>query len=256
MITIKRKPDFKRHMYEKEAWERAELVCGIDEVGRSCFAGPVVAAAAILRPKAKFKYLKDSKVLTAEQRELAYEWLMKNSTFAVGIMHHRIIDSKNIYRATLCAMKRALIQLLAHTPTLPSIVLVDAMPVDVSHIDIPVVHFPYGERQSASIAAASIIAKVTRDRLMARLDPVIPGYLFANNKGYGTLAHRKGIKEHGISFIHRLSFVHGQDEIIKNLELEEGAELWVGEPAQKAKQKTKTKKKKKSNKVTRNSLRP
>ena len=77
MITIKRKPDFKRQMYEKESWERSELVCGIDEVGRSCFAGPVVAAAAILRPKAKFKYLKDSKLLTAEQRDSAYNWLLK-----------------------------------------------------------------------------------------------------------------------------------------------------------------------------------
>ena len=114
MVTIKRKPDFKKHMYEKEAWEKSELVCGIDEVGRSCFAGPVVAAAAILRPKAKFKYLKDSKVLTAEQREEAYAWLLKNSTFAVGIMHHRIIDSKNIYHATLSAMKRAVVQLLEH----------------------------------------------------------------------------------------------------------------------------------------------
>lgn len=255
MITIKRKPDFKRHMYEKEAWERSELVCGIDEVGRSCFAGPVVAAAAILRPKAKFKYLKDSKILTAEQRELAYEWLLKNTTFAVGIMHHRIIDSKNIYRATLCAMKRALVQLLAHTPTLPSVILVDAMPVDLSHVDIPVVHFVYGERQSASIAAASIIAKVTRDRLMTRLDPVIPGYVFASNKGYGTLAHRNGIKEHGISFMHRLTFVTAKDEEIENLELEEGASLWTGEPARKPKQKAKLKKKAKPKKAKKNSAR-
>ena len=90
-------------------------------------------------------------------------------------MHHRAIDAKNIYRATLCAMKRAVVQLLAHTPQQPSIILVDAMPVILEHTDIPVVHFCYGERQSASIAAASIIAKVTRDRLMARLEPVIPG---------------------------------------------------------------------------------
>ena len=210
-------------MYEKEAWERSELVCGIDEVGRSCLAGPVVAAAAILRPKAKFKYLKDSKILTAEQRVLAYNWLLKNSTFAVGIMHHRIIDSKNIYRATLFAMKRAVIQLLAHTPKAPSIILVDAMPIQLSHIDIPVVHFPYGERQSASIAAASIIAKVTRDNLMTRLDPVIPGYALANNKGYGTLAHRKGIKADGISYMHRLSFMTDKVmgiEIMEDLPLE------------------------------------
>lgn len=249
MITIKRKPDFKRQMYEKEAWERAELVCGIDEVGRSCFAGPVVAAAAILRPKAKFKYLKDSKVLTAEQRELAYEWLLKNSTFAVGIIHHRIIDSKNIYRATLCAMKRALVQLLAHTPIQPSVILVDAMPVSLDHSDIPIVHFCYGERQSASIAAASIIAKVTRDRLMTRLDPVIPGYVFASNKGYGTLAHRNGIKADGISFMHRLSFLNAKEGAIEGLELEEGETMsWIGATASKSK-KGKAKKKAKSKKT-------
>lgn len=238
MITIKRKPDFKRQMYEKEAWEKGELVCGIDEVGRSCFAGPVVAAAAILRPKAKFKYLKDSKMLTAEQRELAYAWLLKNSTFAVGIMHHRLIDSKNIYRATLCAMKRALVQLLAHTPTQPSVILVDAMPVSLDHSEIPIVHFCYGERQSASIAAASIIAKVTRDSLMSRLDPVIPGYVLASNKGYGTKAHRDGIKELGLSFIHRLSFV-GQEESDEQETVFDGVENFV--PAKKAKKLTKKK---------------
>ena len=256
MVTTKRKPDFKRQMYEKEAWEKSELVCGIDEVGRSCFAGPVVAAAAILRPKAKFKYLKDSKVLTPEQRELAYEWLLKNSTFAVGIMHHRIIDSKNIYHATLCAMKRALLQLLAHTPKAPSIVLVDAMPVKIDHLDIPVIHFCYGERQSASIAAASIIAKVTRDRLMSRLDPVIPGYVFASNKGYGTLAHRNGIKEHGISFMHRLTFLQPKNGGIEGVELEDTQTTlnWIGAAATASKatlkkkaQSKKTKKKTKKN---------
>lgn len=221
MVTTKRKPDFKRQMYEKEAWERSELVCGIDEVGRSCFAGPVVAAAAILRPKAKFKYLKDSKQLTPEQRELAYAWLLKNSTFAVGIVHHRIIDSINIYQATLCAMKRALVQLLAHAPTHPSVILVDAMPVKLDHMDIPVVSFCFGERQSASIAAASIIAKVTRDRLMTRLDPVIPGYVFTNNKGYGTLAHRNGIKEQGLCLMHRMSFVGKSADEVQDLPVDE-----------------------------------
>ena len=235
MVTIKRKPDFKKHMYEKEAWEKSELVCGIDEVGRSCFAGPVVAAAAILRPKAKFKYLKDSKVLTPEQREEAYTWLLKNCTFAVGIMHHRIIDSKNIYQATLCAMKRAVLQLLAHTPKAPSVILVDAMPVALHHIDIPVISFCYGESKSSSIAAASIIAKVTRDRLMTRLDPVVPGYAFASNKGYGTAVHRKGIDDDGLSFMHRLTFINEKsDEEMQGSLLDEN-------PKKRAK-KTKTKK--------------
>lgn len=212
MSTTKRKPDFKSQMYEKEAWARSELVCGIDEVGRSCLAGPVVAAAAILRPKAKHKLLKDSKVLTAQERDEAYEWLMKNCSFAVGITHHRIIDSRNIYQATLVAMKRALVQLLATASKPPSVVLVDAMPVILDHVDIPVIYFNFGERQSASIAAASIIAKVTRDRLMARMDGILPGYVFSSNKGYGTQEHKKGIKEHGLTVLHRLSFIHEPQE--------------------------------------------
>lgn len=207
MTTTKRKPDFKPNLYEREAWARSELVCGIDEVGRSCLSGPVVAAAAILKPHARHKLLKDSKVMTPQQREKAYAWLIKNSTYAVGITHHRIIDSINIYHATLVAMKRALVQLLSVSDKRPSIILIDAMPLKLSHIDIPVVHFSSGERQSKSIAAASIIAKVTRDALMTRLDTVTPGYSYTNNKGYGTKAHREGIDSEGLTVIHRMSFI-------------------------------------------------
>ncbi len=208
MVTIKRKPDFKRQQYEKEAWANAELVVGIDEVGRSCLAGPVVAAAAILQPHAQHKYLKDSKLLTPEEREIAYRWLLKKSTFGVGIMHHRIIDSRNIYQATLCAMKRALFQLLALIETPPSCILVDAMLLVIMPIYIPVISFCFGERQSASIAAASIIAKVTRDALMSRMDGTIPGYVFSSNKGYGTKVHRTALLQEGRSVMHRLSFLN------------------------------------------------
>ncbi len=206
MATTKRKPDFRKNLYEKEAWEQNELVCGIDEVGRSCLSGPVVAAAAILKPKARHKLLKDSKVMSASQREEAYAWLMKNSTYAVGITHHRLIDAHNIYHATLIAMKRALMQLLTIAPKQPSIILVDAMPVKIER-DIPVVHFPFGETKSKSIAAASIIAKVTRDALMSRMDEITPGYAYSNNKGYGTKAHREGIEAHGLTVLHRMSFI-------------------------------------------------
>ena len=207
MVTTKRKPDFKRNLYEKEAWQRSELVCGIDEVGRSCLSGPVVAAAAILKPHARHKLLKDSKVMTAQEREAAYRWLMKNSSYGVGIIHHRIIDERNIYQATLVAMKRALMQLLAVSTKHPSIILVDAMPVQLDHLSIPIVHFSYGEQQSKSIAAASIIAKVTRDALMARIDTITPGYGYPTNKGYGTKAHREGIDLHGLTVLHRMSFI-------------------------------------------------
>lgn len=214
MVTIKRKPDFKRNQYEREAWERSELVCGIDEVGRSCFSGPVVAAAAILRPKARNALVRDSKLMTAQERELAFQWLMKNSIYGVGIVHHRTIDARNIYQATLLAMKRALMQLLSAHQERPSVILVDAMPIKIDHLDTPVVHFPFGERQSKSIAAASIIAKVTRDALMTRLGTITPGYAYENNKGYGTKAHRQGIDQNGLTLFHRRSFVssHKQEE--------------------------------------------
>ncbi len=211
MVTIKRKPDFRKNLYEKEAWEKQELVCGIDEVGRSCLSGPVVAAAAILKPNARHKLLRDSKVMTADQRQEMYHWLVKHSTFAVGITHHRLIDAHNIYHATLIAMKRALMQLLSITSQQPAIILVDAMPVTIER-DIPVVHFPFGETKSKSIAAASIIAKVTRDALMSRMDAVMPGYNYSNNKGYGTKAHRQGIDREGLTLLHRMSFITNKNE--------------------------------------------
>ena len=120
--------------------------------------------------------------------------------------------------ASILAMKRAVVQLMSSTHQQPSIILVDAMPVSLSHSDIPVVHFCYGESKSSSIAAASIIAKVTRDALMTRMDQVIPGYLFSNNKGYGTKAHRQAIGAGGVSLLHRMRFIH---EKADNGELEE-----------------------------------
>lgn len=207
MVTIKRKPDFEKLAYEKEAWENNELVCGIDEVGRSCFAGPIVAAAAILKPYAKHKYLKDSKELSAEERVIAYKWLMENSKFAVGIINHRIIDRVNIHWANIYAMKRALFQLLASVPVAPSIILVDFVPLKFDNMEIPVIHFAKGESMSSSIAAASIIAKVTRDNLMARYNTIFPGYSFNTNKGYGTQAHRNALLGLGLLFVHRNSFI-------------------------------------------------
>mgnify|MGYP000110698637 CR=1 FL=1 len=207
MVTIKRKPDFIPNMYEEEAWKQSQLICGIDEVGRSCFSGPVVAAAAILKPRATHELLKDSKLLRPKQRELVYEWLQENSSYGVGVVHHRYIDAHNIYQATLVAMKRALMQLFIKDSQRPSTIVVDAMPLRVEHLNIPVVYFVFGEQYSQSIAAASIIAKVTRDRLMTRIDSVTPGYAYSSNKGYGTVAHKTGIKEYGITVIHRKRFV-------------------------------------------------
>ena len=207
MVTIKCKPDFEPLYYEKKAWAENKLICGLDEVGRSCLAGPVVAAAAILNPYVEHQYLKDSKELTPEQRFKVYQWLLKNSIFSVGIIHHRLIDQVNIHNATLYAMKRALFQLLASCPNSPDLILVDHMPLILDTVDIPVLHFSYGERLSSSIAAASIIAKVTRDSLMCRVDGFLPGYKLSNNKGYGTKAHKEAIDSDGLVVYHRNSFV-------------------------------------------------
>ena len=219
MVTIKRKPDFRKNLYERQAWQEHKLVCGIDEVGRSCLSGPVVAAAAMLKPKARHKLLKDSKMMTALQRQEVYTWLMKHSTYAVGIIHHRLIDQHNIYHATLRAMKRALVQMLAVASKHPSIILVDAMPVKLDHLEIPVVHFTHGESKSTSIAAASIIAKVTRDALMGRVDQVTPGYAYVNNKGYGTKAHRAGIDGQGLTVLHRMSFITNKKAVERPMSL-------------------------------------
>lgn len=207
MVTIRRKPDFKKLAYEKEAWENNQIICGIDEVGRSCFAGPVVAAAAILKPYAKHKYLKDSKELSPEERLIAYKWLLINSKFGVGIINHRIIDRLNIHWANVYAMKRAVFQLFAHIPQAPSLILVDHVALRFDSLEVPVIHFSKGESLSSSIAAASIIAKVTRDNLMARYDSIFPGYSFDTNKGYGTQAHKKALQNHGMLFVHRNSFL-------------------------------------------------
>lgn len=207
MVTIKCKPNFKRLFYEKQAWNENKTVCGIDEVGRSCLAGPVVAAAAILKPYARHKYLKDSKELTAEQRQVAYAWLLKNSEFAVGVINHRLIDKFNIHYATIYAMKRALFQLIALNKK-PDLILVDHIALKIDNLEAEIRHFSYGESLSSSIAAASIIAKVTRDNLMARFDNIFSGYNFSSNKGYGTKAHKEAINNFGLIICHRNSFIH------------------------------------------------
>lgn len=201
-------------MYEHNAWMRSEYVLGVDEVGRSCLAGPVVAAAAILRPGTKHRLLKDSKMLSPEEREIAYHYIVKNSWYSVGIMHHRMIDDVNIYHANIAAMRRAVVGLLGVAPWQPSVILVDFVALKLDHVDIPVIHFAKGESKSCSIAAASIIAKVTRDALMGRVNMLIPGFGFDTNKGYGSVAHRKEINQAGHSFMHRMSFLRQKSPLL------------------------------------------
>lgn len=205
--TIKIKQKFKKNSYEKAAWQIGALVCGIDEVGRSCLAGPVVAAAVILKAGVKHPLLKDSKLLSAEQRLRVYTWLQKNMhASAVALVHPRTIDKINIYQATMVAMKRAVTQLLASTHVQPSSILVDAIPLQLTQ-SIPVMAFCKGESLSSSIAAASIIAKVTRDALMIRLDTIVPGYAFSANKGYGTRVHKTALSQYSHCLLHRIRFL-------------------------------------------------
>lgn len=208
---IKSKIRFKKNYFENEAWANAQVVCGLDEVGRGCLAGPLVTAAVILPQGKTHRLLKDSKLMTPEERLKAFGWIQKNCWYSTGIVHHRIIDDRNIWHATLIAMKKALVHLLAIAPHKPQAIIIDAMPLnlfDTDYKDIPVHHFPFGEKRSNSIAAASIVAKVTRDAMMRELDLVFPGYFLGQHKGYSTELHKKIIKEKDQKLIiHRESFL-------------------------------------------------
>lgn len=211
MVTCNKKhANFKKNAYEIAAWESNLVVCGIDEVGRGCLAGPLVTAAAILHPGKKSPLLKDSKLLDSAGLLKAYSWLLKNSWFGLGVVNARTVDTHNIWQATLIAMKKALMQLLAVCPEKPSIVLVDAMPLnlhDTGYFELDVHHFPKGESKSISIAAASIIAKVRRDALMARYDAVFTGFSFGQHKGYGTEHHKNALLMAHPTLIHRTTFL-------------------------------------------------
>ncbi len=210
MATVKYKERFNKDFFEKTAWKESRLVCGIDEVGRGCLAGPVVTAAAILFPNKKSRLIKDSKLMNQKELQTAYLWIAKNAWFSYGIVGNREVDKYNIYYATLRAMKRTVMQLFTHCHRLPHKILVDAMPLRLDQTpyeQIDVIHFPFGERRSSSIAAASIVAKIHRDAIMRNLDPIFPAYRFAKHKGYCTKVHQKAVKEQGHSIIHRMRFL-------------------------------------------------
>lgn len=193
--------------YETEYWAKKTIISGIDEVGRGCLAGPVVTCALILHSHCKHPLLLDSKILTENQRTLAAQWISQNSWYSFGIVDHKTIDQKNIYQATLIAMKRAYYGLLTvnNLPQEPSLVLVDAMPLSLPNQKVT--FFTKGESKSISIAAASIMAKVMRDNLMKRLEKDFPGYDLNKNKGYGAQKHRDQLLKKGPSLIHRDTFI-------------------------------------------------
>jgi ribonuclease HII len=187
-----------------------KYICGIDEVGRGPFAGPVVAGAVILPKDEEILYLNDSKKLSEKKREELYDIIMdKAVAVGFGMEDSGVIDEINIKQATLKAMKKA-IENLKNPKTgekyVPDMLLVDAE--HIPDIGISQVGIIKGDAKSVSIAAASIVAKVTRDRMMVEYDSIYPGYDFASNKGYGTAAHMAAIRELGMTPIHRRSFIH------------------------------------------------
>ena len=188
--------------YEKE-YEHLGYICGIDEVGRGPFAGPVVAGAVVLPRDCRILYINDSKQLSEKKREELYEEIMDKAVAAeVGYASPARIDEINILQATYEAMREA----VAKLPIKPQILLNDA--VTIPGISIPQVPIIKGDAKSISIAAASIVAKVTRDRLMREYDKIMPQYGFASNKGYGSGAHIEALKKYGPTPIHTRSFIH------------------------------------------------
>ena len=188
--------------YERK-YESEGYVCGIDEVGRGPLAGPVVACACILPKNCNILYINDSKKLSKKKREELYDIIMKEAV-AVGIGYNspERIDEINILQATFEAMREAISKL----SVTPDILLNDA--VTIPGVDIKQVPIIKGDAKSISIGAASIVAKVTRDRLMEDYDKLFPEYGFASNMGYGTAVHIKALKEIGPCPIHRRSFIH------------------------------------------------
>ena len=187
--------------YENELYDKGiNLIGGIDEVGRGPLIGPVVAACVILPKNYKLDGLTDSKKLSEKKRDKFYNILMKDAvSIGIGIVDEKEIDELNIYQAT----KKAMAQAVDNMKIKPEHILVDAMPLE---LDIPTTSIIKGDAKSITIAAASVIAKVTRDRMMYELDEKYPMYDLKHNKGYPTKKHLEAIDKYGITKYHRLSY--------------------------------------------------
>ena len=192
---------YQLQQYERD-YENEGLICGIDEVGRGPLAGPVVAGAVILPKNCEILYLNDSKQLSAEKREQLYDVILEHAVaVGIGIVSPQRIDEINILQATYEAMRQAIEKLNPQ----PAVLLNDA--VRIPQVAIQQVPIIKGDAKSVSIAAASIVAKVTRDRMMEQYEEVFPGYGFARNKGYGSKDHIEALQTMGPTAIHRRSFI-------------------------------------------------
>lgn len=190
------------HEYEN-LYKDYQYIGGIDEVGRGPFAGPVVACCVIMPKNCNILYVNDSKKVSEKRREELFDIIREQAvSIGIGIRDNERIDEINILEATYEAMQDA----IANMKVKPDILLNDA--VTIPKVDIKQVPIIKGDAQSFTIACASIVAKVTRDRMMCEYDSVYPGYDFASNKGYGSARHIAGLKELGPTPIHRRSFIH------------------------------------------------
>ena len=209
--ALERERFHKMLSYERQYYaEGAKLIAGVDEAGRGPLAGPLVIAAVVMPKEFFISGLNDSKQISASKRDKLYdEILQKALSVSVNVVSISNIDELNIYRAT----QQGMAEVLLHLDKQPDVALIDAMPVEAG--DIKTVSLVHGDALSASIAAASIIAKVTRDRIMEKLDTLYPAYKFANNKGYGSKEHMQAIDMEGVTEWHRRSY-----EPVKSLNLE------------------------------------
>ena len=189
------------HQYE-EQYKDCQAICGIDEAGRGPLAGPVVAAAVILPKNCEILYLNDSKQLTEKRRETMFDEIKEKAVaYGIGMASPARIDEINILQATYEAMRQAIAQLDPQ----PQVLINDAVRIPgVALQQVPIIK---GDAKSLSIAAASVLAKVTRDRLMREYDALMPEYGFASNKGYGSAAHIEALQQYGPTPIHRRSFI-------------------------------------------------
>ena len=188
--------------YENQYWDTVSYIGGIDEVGRGPLAGPVVTACVVLPKDCSILYINDSKKLSAAKRDELYDTIMKEAvSVGIGVVSEKRIDEINILQATYEAMRQA----IAESTVEPEILLNDA--VTIPGVNIKQVPIIKGDAKSISIGAASIIAKVTRDRMMVEYDKMYPMYHFASNKGYGSAEHIAALKEYGPCPIHRCSFI-------------------------------------------------
>lgn len=188
--------------YEYKYWEKYDFIGGIDEVGRGPLAGPVVTACVVLPKDCDILYINDSKKLSASKRDELYEEIMaKALSVSIGVVSEARIDEINILQATYEAMRQAILECKVQ----PQLLLNDA--VTIPGVTIPQVPIIKGDAKSISIGAASIIAKVTRDRMMVEYEDIYPEYHFASNKGYGSQEHIEALRKYGPCPIHRRSFI-------------------------------------------------